>query len=179
MKITPIREDRKFKDFVHYICAHGGNSLGATKLNKILWLLDTFNYVKTGQTVTQSKYVRRKNGPCPKRILPALDELKSEGRIAVGESPVGPYMKRDYLSLVEPDISGMSKDEMELAQFLINYVCETHTANSISDFTHDIIWEAAQDGEEIPMEATLAANAGDITVKHLEWADAIINKAAI
>jgi hypothetical protein len=177
MKITPISvEDKKFRDLVHYVCAHGGTSLGATKLNKILWLLDTASYIEKGSPITASKYVRRDKGPVPKQILQTLSSLEAEGRIAISRSQVGPYKKRDFLSLVEPDTTRITKDEMETAQFFINYVCEHHTTASISEFTHDIVWESAQDGEEIPLEATLASEAAEITQKHIDWADSIISK---
>jgi hypothetical protein len=178
MKTTPLSIDSKFKDLVHYVCAHGGASLGATKLNKILWLLDSGSYIKTGKPITDSKYVRRDKGPVPAQILYALDQLQHEQKIAISQSACGPYMKRDYLSLVEPDTTRMTRDELSFVQFLIEYVCQQHTAASISDLTHDIVWEAAQDGEEIPLYATLAAVAGEITENHMKWADSVVKKVA-
>lgn len=170
--------DKKFKDCVHYICAHGRASLGAIKLNKILWFLDASAYIETGRSVTGSKYVRRKNGPVPKRILRALEELEAEGKIAIGESQVGPYKKKDFVSLTDPDTSRITKEEMEMMNFLICDICDNHTANSISDATHDIIWEAAMEGEEIPLEATLASLVGEITEAHIAWADEAIQLKA-
>lgn len=179
MKFESLVIDKKFKDCVHYICAHGGTSLGATKLNKILWLLDISSYIQTGKSVTNSKYICRDMGPVPAQILPTLRQLQAEDKLAISYSASGPYVKRDFLSLVEPDTSRLSKEEMESALFFINYVCEHHTANSISDLTHDIIWEVAQDGEEIPLYAMLAARAGEINQRHKDWADAIIETLAI
>ena len=80
--------------------------------------------------------------------------------------------------MVEPDTSSLSKEEMEIMTYLIEEICEHHTANSISEATHNIIWEAAIEGEEIPLEATLAAIPGEITNKHTTWADTLINKRA-
>ena len=37
--------------------------------------------------------------------------------------------------------------------------------------TRDAIWDAAYDGEEIPIWATLAANDGEITPDVIAWAN--------
>lgn len=179
MKIESLAIDKKFKDFVHYICAHGDSSLGAIKLNKILWLLDSAAFIHNGKSVTGSKYVKQQYGPVPQRIRRALDELENEKKIAISHSTYGIYQKRDFLSLVEPDTSRISKEEIEVASFLIDCVCKNHTANSISEMTHDIVWKAAKVGEEIPLEALLAAQPGEVTDKHMKWADEILGEKSI
>lgn len=176
MKFQPVIVDKRFKDFVHYICAHGGNSLGAIKINKILWLIDSAYFVQSGKSLTGSKYLKREKGPVPEKILFALDDLEGEKKIAISHSNYYGYQKRNFLSLVEPDTSRMTKEDTEIATFFIEYVCENHTANSISELTHDIVWEAAKDGEEIPLEALLASKRGEITKKHMDWADKILEK---
>ena len=52
---------------------------------------------------------------------------------------------------------------------MIEYVCEKHTARSISDVSHDHVWQAAEDGEEIPYY-TIFALPGKITDDEREWA---------
>ena len=176
MKIEHLPQNKKFADMVHYICAHGGSRVGAIKLNKILWLMDTAQFIKTGSSITGGSYVKRKKGPVPKTILRTLEILEAEGKLSVGKSQCGPYVKTDYVSKIEPDTSLISKDEMEAAAFFIDYVCDNHTADSISELTHDIVWESAHEGEEIPLEAVLASKAGDITEHHINWADSIIER---
>ena len=53
---------------------------------------------------------------------------------------------------------------------VIDDVCREHTAASISEFSHSHIWEAAEIGEEIPYEAALDCQLGEIEPDDMEWA---------
>lgn len=170
-------EDR-FKELVHYVCARCNDApekLGATKLNKALWYIDTIAYCKFGESVSgETAYVKQKHGPVPKRILPALDELKKEGRILVGESDYFGYTKRDFVSLKAPNTGLFSDKERGLIDDVIKIVCDENTAVSISELSHDMIWEAVAIGEDIPVYAVLAATPAKITKDHEAWADEAI-----
>ena len=52
---------------------------------------------------------------------------------------------------------------------MISYVCNEHTATSISEQSHDHIWKAAEDGEELPL-FTVFAKPGIVTDDEREWA---------
>jgi hypothetical protein len=67
-----------------------------------------------------------------------------------------------------------SETEREIIDNVIAWVCDAHTATSISDLSHDAIWEAADEGEEIPLYAVLAATPGAITQADMDWADKIV-----
>jgi len=54
---------------------------------------------------------------------------------------------------------------------VINYA-----ASELSEATHDLIWEVAEFGEEIPLVATLASTQGAITDSVTEWADREISR---
>lgn len=164
----------KFKALVHFIvheCQDNPGKLGAIRLNKTLWYTDVTAYHMAGASVTNEVYVKRKMGPVPSHILATLDELKNEGLMHVRE-PQGQFDSRKYISLEEPDTGMLSEDEMDLARNVLSTVLGC-TANDISEKTHDIIWEVASDGEEIPLYATLASDRGAITDEVKAWAGAI------
>ena len=168
---------QKFKDLVHYICwkCEDPTQLGATKLNKIPWRVDTVAYQIDGESVTGEVYVKRQHGPVPKNILRVLEELKTGKKIVVRE-PDAEFQPREYVALSKPDMSAFSERHMALIDAVIDEVCKRHTANSISTSTHDQVWDAAAIGEEMPLYATFAAEADEVTKEDMAWADKIVDK---
>ncbi len=166
---------KKFKALAHYIvheCRDNPGRLGAIRLNKALWKTDVAAFKACGQTVTGDTYVKRGFGPVPKHILATIRELREEGVIAVQE-PEYQYDTRRFVALTAPDEKSLTTYEMQHAQAALASVCGM-TANAVIDETHDIVWDAAVEGEEIPIKATLAARAGEITKDVLKWADSSI-----
>lgn len=167
----------KFKALVHFVvheCRESPARLGAIRLNKTLWYTDVAAYQASGASVTSETYVKRRMGPVPAHILPVIRDLAEEGKILVQE-PEGQYDSRKFISLVEPHPGVLSDDERSLAKHVLSVVLG-YTANGISEATHDIIWEAAEDGEEIPMYATLASDLGEITDEVRDWATGILSQ---
>lgn len=162
----------KFKKLVHYICwrcANDPSRLGATKLNKILWIAELRNYYETGKSLTGARYVRRQHGPVPAAILPVLGDLERNGILTPQEAIYRGYKQRQFIVHVGTDSGFLSEDELHRVEETIDFVCEKHTAKSISDASHDQIWQVAADGEEIP-HFTIFAREDQITEEDREWA---------
>jgi hypothetical protein len=168
----------KFKALVHYVVESSDDPqrLGATRLNKILWFADTTVYRKTGAPITGEAYVKRQRGPVPKTILKTLRELEQEGKIHIREKEFAGYRMRLFTALEEADKSLFSPVELEVVDSISEEICGKHTANSISELSHDQIWAAAKEGEEIPLYATLASRQGQFTGEIAEWADSVVEK---
>jgi hypothetical protein len=161
---------RRLKELVHYICDRCKDEpgFGATKLNKILWYLDTFTFLKSGRPFSgNTKYVRREHGPAPHQILVVLRALETDKSILIQESKYYNHVKTDYVVLRPPKKSIFTADEKELIDEISQAVCR-RTAKEISDLTHDNVWEAAEEGEEIPLYAILA-KPDKITLEDKEW----------
>ena len=172
-------EKEKFKNLVHYIAANCEDSrrLGAIKLNKILWYSDILAYQMYGQTITGSAYVKRQFGPVPKRILAALEELAHEGRLlTVDEQLLLGRKRREFISVAKPDVVGFSAKEIALVDQVIRWACYNHTAQSLSDLSHNAIWEMAEIGEEIPVKTVLVSNLGEVDENDMAWADTQFDK---
>jgi len=162
----------KFKNLVHYICAQRAgdpSSLGATKLNKALWIADFRAHYLLGESITGARYVKRQFGPVPHQIVPVLKELENEGAIAVKEVNHFGKVKKEYEVKHGTSIDHFSEEEKEIIDWSIKLVCDRHTATSISEASHDGVWKAAEDGEELPY-FTVFAEPGKITTDELEWA---------
>jgi hypothetical protein len=166
----------KFKAMVHFIIHECGDParLGAVKLNKICWYSDVICYKANGVSVSGERYVKRQMGPVPHGILVTLRELEREKSIAISESNLGRATRRDFMSLREPDQTLLSPAETEIIRDVLKAICDGHTAGSISELTHDQIWDAAALGEDIPMFATLAASPGPVGDDKTAWADSIV-----
>jgi Protein of unknown function (DUF4065) len=163
----------RFKQLVHYVCsqcAADPTKLGATQLNKALWLSDLRSYYQLGEPITSARYLKRQYGPAPSSIVPVLRELQQEGALTV--KTVDHFGKPKKEFVVKKKLSGnfLADNEKRIVDEAIKYVTERHTASSISAFSHDHIWQAAEDGEEIP-HFTVFANPGEVTDEELEWAN--------
>ena len=170
---------QKFKAAVQFIvneCKDNPGRLGATRLNKALWFADTVAFKMNGAAITGESYVKRDKGPVPAHILATIDELKAEGKIVVME-PQFRFDTRKFIPDGPLDYSHLSDDEREILKAVVDTVCG-YTATEISDETHDMIWEAASDGETIPLSATLVSDKGSITDAMRAWADTQISKLA-
>ncbi len=167
---------KKFKELVHFIvhsCQNNPQMLGAIRLNKVLWFADVHAYKTTGDSITGESYVRRERGPAPKRIMATLKQLEKEEKIEIVD-PKYKLATREYISFTAPKTNHLSDDEKKMAETIL-YVLRSFTANDISEYSHDIIWDAAKEGEEIPLYATLASEKGEVTDEVKNWAAKIIS----
>jgi hypothetical protein len=168
----------KFKSLVHYICwrcDRERSKLGSVKLNKALWLSDLLAYYKFNEPITGVRYVKRQFGPVPKPILPVLAELEEAGVLTIRDAKYFGRQKKEYIVHKEATSAFMSEDERDIVEDIIRFVCEEHTAASISHASHDHIWKAALDGEELP-HYTVFARPGEITEDDREWANMVLGK---
>jgi hypothetical protein len=162
----------KLKELVHYICAQCAedpSKLGSTKLNKILWFVDTFAFLHLGHSVSGiDAYIKRQYGPVPRRILSVIEDLEFEGKIRIRETAQGDFLKREFEVLIPPSLGIFTDQETQIINNITRDVCDLFTAQSISELSHDNVWEAANDGEEIPLYAVLA-KPDDLTDDDREW----------
>lgn len=172
MKIEKTRNE-KLENLIHYIVwkCENPTKLGATKLNKILWYADAIAYLQTGESITGDSYKKRQFGPVPAHVLAASEWLKDDGKIAITEDLYFNRPQKQFVALTQPNISDFRPEDISNIDGVIEKVCDKHTAASISELSHDIIWEAAEIGEEIPLYAVYASRMGEITKEDLVWAN--------
>jgi Protein of unknown function (DUF4065) len=161
----------KFKLLIHYVCAQAPSllSLGATKLNKILWFAERDCYLR-GEPISQVPFIKLPLGPVPRGMDDYLAELQAEGLIEVRDTEWNGKPKKEFISLREPVLNGFTISQVSLINSAIQSICRRHTANSISDISHDEIWELARIGEEIPYYAAFGKR-GEIKEEDIVWAN--------
>ncbi len=163
---------QKFKKLVHYICFRrkdNPSSLGYVKLNKILWLSDFVSFYRLGESLTDARYVKRQFGPVPHQIVPVLKELENEGALKIEEKMYFGRPKKSFVVYKDVRDDFLPPEEKRIVDSMIDFVCDEHTASSISERSHDDVWKFAKDGEELPYY-TIFSNKGLITPEDREWA---------
>jgi len=166
-------DDTRLDALVHYVCARCENPsrLGATKLNKVLWYSDVFAYAQEGRSITGAVYVKRQFGPVPKNIMGARNRLVASGAMVERKAMVHGYPQVQFIALQPADISGFTANQISLVDSVVEAICSNHTAASISNRSHDFVWESAEIGEEIPMAAAaFGGNVGEIDEDDVAWA---------
>jgi hypothetical protein len=166
-----MANQNRLSSVTHYIIARcEPEKLGATKLNKILWFADVFYYRRHGQTITGAdNYMKQQFGPVQKNLLGALVELKREGKIIerAGDTPVG--FRREYVWVKEPDLAHFKADEVDVLNSVMEWICNGESAKSISDKSHDALWDETEIGASMPVRAG-AVFPAEITPEAVEWA---------
>jgi hypothetical protein len=161
----------KLKALVHYVCWKCDPSdLGSTKLNKVLWYADIEWYIKNGASITGEQYLKRQFGPVSKHFYEVVGELSEEGKILQRGVEFFGYPKTEYIPITQPTISDFKPEQISLVDDVVDFVCRQHTARSISLASHDVIWELAEIGEEIPLYAVWGARLDEITEHDIQWA---------
>jgi len=144
----------KFKNLVLYVAWKAGRRdwFGAPKLNKVLWFAEARSFVLHGSPIARATYIRQKHGPVPQQMMPIRKELERAGKIKV-------FTEGSLIRITtdkKPDLSQLSKAELQIIDYWIEHVDKEHTAASISDESHDYPWDIAKVNEEIPFYAILA-----------------------
>jgi len=129
--------------------------LGAVKLHKVLYYADMLSYLESGKPMTGAVYRKRPFGPTCDALLSVLSELDADGAIQVEEVNYYGYMKREFRPLKPHNYSHLSDREVALLDSMVQFVCYQNTAKSISDFSHDIVWDMVDFGQDIPYHAAL------------------------
>ncbi len=161
----------RLKAAVHYICRNSPpEQLGAVKLHKILWLADMGMYGIRGAPMTGESYKRYPQGPFSTHLAEVLDELSSDRKVEISEIDFFGKIKKQYLGVGQPDISLFNDREISMLERMRKHVCEEHTATSISEFTHDDIWEMASEYEVLPYHVSLVSRYLPINEDDIAWA---------
>jgi hypothetical protein len=164
----------KLKQLILHVCreCRDTSKLGATKLHKVLWYSDGQYFVRNGEPITGETYIKREYGPFSTHLDALVTELQAEGKLTVREVEFHGKLKKEFIAKTDPNMSHFSEKELLLIRDTIKNVCEDHTATSISEKTHNAVWDAAIMYERIPYEALWAARGATITNEDIAWAKA-------
>lgn len=161
----PDFDREKFKDALHYVIALAGArpNFGAVKLYKVLWFSDSKTYIRSGKPITGEQYIKLQHGPVPQHAKEIISELVQEGRITASKA-ANDYAHWKFKSLRPANSNRISADESETLRHWTKVIDLEHTAQSISDETHEMYaWEIAKMYEPLPYFSFLADRFRDPT----------------
>ena len=163
----------KLKELILLICreCRDPEKLGAVKLQKILWYSDGRSFTMTGEPITGETYIKGQYGPISPASNALMRELESEGKLVIQDVEFHGKTKKEYIAKADADRTLFTDKELSFVMENIKNICEDHTASSISERSHNLVWEMADMHEPIPYETIWAARgAGYVSDEIMEWA---------
>ena len=162
-------EREKLKDALHYEIARAGSrsDFGATKLYKVLWFSEAKTFLLTGKPMFNVEFVRQKYGPVPKDGMKIRQELVEDGRVKIWQEDWHNRSQWRFKSIRHLETDRLTTSDLATINFWTKHIDEDHTAESISDQSHDYGWEIAKMGEILPPHAFLAERLRDPTKDEL------------
>lgn len=165
-------DPERLKSLIHYVIwvASLRPQFGAVKLYKSLWFADARCFVLDGQSITGATYIREKYGPIPREGMKLRNELVASGHIKQWQNRASGDLGWHFQSLQKPYLPWLRASEKQCIDYWIKHISEDHTAESISDESHDHGWQIAKMGEPLPFYSTLVERIRDPKGEELEWA---------
>ncbi|MEX0899440.1 MAG: Panacea domain-containing protein [Gammaproteobacteria bacterium] len=142
----------KFENLILYVCRKGADDsrLGKVKLNKLLFLSDFGYYRKSGVSISGEDYMRLREGPAPRQMLPVLTSLQQSGKTRVEMVPTGLRPMERTIAVADPNLSDFSAAEISFVDSIVERYWKL-TGTDLSKLTHfDFGYCAAADRETIP-----------------------------
>lgn len=145
----------KLKAAVAYLTERSlrDENFGQVKLVKLLYYADCAAYLRTGQPLTGSNYVRQEHGPYPEDWRSITERLEREGVMRIHPEDIpGGYRRR------RPVPAGMSSGYLLTEQertFLDDQLRRFAEFNAaqIEEYSHDeVAWRTTEPGRVIPWE---------------------------
>lgn len=141
----------KMKDAVNFVVKSSDPStLGQTKLHKVLYFSEMLSYLDSGEPIFGASYKKRPYGPTCDALLSVLPEMEREGRISISTESYFGHVKKVFENKDTSNGCLLNANELSILADVTNWVCKNHTARSISEFSHNIVWDMVEFGENIP-----------------------------
>ncbi len=169
----------KLKAVILHVCAKcKPSNLGAIKLHKVLYFSDMLRYANVGKSITGSTYRKRPLGPTCDQLLSTLSELQKSGALEIGSVNYFGYMKKEYAAKVKADTNHLSTEELAILNEVIEFVCDSNSAKTISDFSHNRAWELANFGDEIKYNSVFMIFPQEVSAEAMDWAGQEVKRVA-
>ncbi len=153
------RGAQRFRELMVYISSKSAADphFGAIKLNKILYYSDFRAFERFGVPLTGYRYVKRRNGPAPKALVPIRDALIEEGALRLDYVPVGGVMQHRTVAMRPAILSLFTEDELQIVDGVISDLW-SQNGTEVSNASHDIRWKTLQMDDPMPYELAYLSN---------------------
>jgi uncharacterized protein YwgA len=158
----------RLDELVLYVCSRVERpaDLGAVKLQKVFWFSDCALFVRRNKPLTGATYVKGPYGPYSPQIEKSIQRLLKSNRLA--EKKIGG--QRQFFATERANVAQFDGDQIAQLDATIEQIVKNHSAASISEASHDRIWELAELGEDLPLSGVFAAQLAEPSIDDLNWA---------
>ncbi len=142
----------KYQAIVHFATreyAMAPEKLGLVKLHKILWYSEVRAIQRLGRPISGERFIRHKRGPFATQLDETLKGLQKTGLLNI-QPPSEEFEATALVGKGSPNRDALSDEEWRLVEQVTRWVAEDHSASTISERTHDDVWEAVEMFGEIP-----------------------------
>ena len=146
-----IFDFEKLKAMTHYIISkcEGNDDLIMTAL----YFSDFDNYEKHEKAISGETYMRKTARPFPSHFSEAINELLEECKIDESPKLLMNCIEYKYISLIEPDTSLLTSEELNTINNTINRICHFNSEET-EQYSHgDIPLRLAKEDEALNYEA--------------------------
>jgi len=156
---------------IHYICDKASDNpeqLDQIKLNKVLWYADAQSYMRTGNSITGTPYLRKPFGPVARGNRPAVEKLEENGVLRRGKVASGSGHWNTHFDVIEPFARvNLTENDIKIIDDVYEVVVVGHTSMGVSERTHGEIWQLAYPDEPLPLYTVFAEHLGQVTDEHM------------
>nr|MBF0222759.1 DUF4065 domain-containing protein [Desulfobulbaceae bacterium] len=122
----------KLQNAILFFCKGGQLK---TKLNKLLFYADFKHFKENAVSITGARYAHLQHGPVPNNYEFFFASLTHSRQIEVSEIQIYKYYGENFVSTIEPDLSGFEPSELKvLAE--VKEIFKDFTATQVRDFSH-------------------------------------------
>ena len=162
---NPHYNAEKLKGLVLYVADRSRDDpyFGATKLNKILYYADFRAYRELGHSITGADYQKLPEGPAPRELMRARQQLLNEGRITIEHRPVFNYIQQRIVPVkpIENPESLFSPDELAIVDDVL-FSLRGKTGTEVSEMSHaEAGWKLVDYYQSIPYKTAWIAPKGE------------------
>jgi hypothetical protein len=145
-------DDKKLRELIIYLSTleEGDEYWGAIKLNKLLFYVDFVAYRRFGKSVTGQEYQAQEMGPTPRRLRPAIEQMKKAGDVVEERVIFHGRVQIRTVARRTADKDLFSQAESDLIHDTISRFWKM-SASEISKESHTFLgWKLTPIGETIP-----------------------------
>lgn len=146
-------EDR-IKELMLYVAeqTETDETVGSTKLNKILYFAELSHMRRAGRSITGAEYQKQPQGPTLRQMRPLVRDLEEDGSAKEVERDYHGTSQKRLFALRDVNLEMFSGLEIAAVDGIIRQFWGK-TAKQVSEISHeDPGWYAVEMGEEIPLE---------------------------
>ena len=156
-RAIPREQVEKFRNVLLYLLDKIGAkpNVGETVLYKLLYFIDFDYYEKYGQALIGAKYIKNHYGPTPVSFKKIIEQMQADKQLDVVSGNYFKYKQRKYMPMVGPNLSGLSAQELQHIDEVIQRLGDKQ-AKELSDYSHrDTPWLVTGLGEPIDYQLAM------------------------